>query len=56
MDIGTGKITNAEMRGVRHHCLDIADPNEEYSAALFAKAADAAITDIWSRGKTAVVC
>ena len=56
MNIGTGKITSAEMRGIRHHCLDIADPDEDFSAALFAKAADEAIADIWSRGKAAVVC
>lgn len=32
MDIGTAKIMPAEMRGVTHHLLDIAEPNEEFSA------------------------
>lgn len=56
MDIGTGKITEEEARGIPHHCLDVADPDEDYSVALFVKAADEAIADIWSRGKTAVIC
>lgn len=56
MDIGTGKITEKEARGIPHHCLDIANPDEDFSVALFVKAADAAIADIWSRGKTVVVC
>lgn len=56
MDIGTGKITEKEARGIPHHCLDIANPDEDYSVALFVKAADATIADIWSRGKTAVIC
>lgn len=32
MDIGTAKITQEEMRGVKHHLLDVAEPNEEFSA------------------------
>ena len=26
LDIGTGKITRAEMRGIPHHLIDVADP------------------------------
>ena len=32
MDIGTAKPTRAEMRGVPHHMLDVADPEEDFSA------------------------
>ena len=28
MDIGTAKVTPAEMRGVPHHLLDVAEPSE----------------------------
>lgn len=56
MDIGTGKVTREEMGGVPHHCLDLADPDEDFSVGLFVKAADAAIAEIRARGKVAVVC
>ena len=32
LDIGSGKITKAEMRGVPHHLLDVADPGDFFSA------------------------
>ena len=32
MDIGTAKITREEMQGVTHHLLDVAEPNEDFSA------------------------
>ena len=35
MDIGSAKITAAEMQGVPHHMIDILDPWEEFSVALF---------------------
>lgn len=35
MDIGTGKITEKEMRGIRHYMIDIADPGEDYTVADF---------------------
>lgn len=49
MDVGTGKIRSDEMRGIPHHCLDLAYPSEDFSVALFVKAAEAAIRDIASR-------
>jgi len=55
LDIGTGKITQAEMRGVRHWCLDIADPRERFTVADWRKAAEAAEADIRSRGKLPIV-
>lgn len=51
LDLGTGKITPEEMEGIPHHLLDIVEPNEQYSVALFQKDAYAAIDDIASRGK-----
>ena len=35
MDIGTAKITNEEMQGIRHYQLDIVDPGEDYSVGDF---------------------
>lgn len=55
MDIGTGKVPAGE-RTVPYHCLDIVNPGEPYSAALFQHDARAAIRDIDARGKRAVLC
>ncbi|MDR1560082.1 MAG: tRNA (adenosine(37)-N6)-dimethylallyltransferase MiaA [Clostridiales bacterium] len=55
MDIGTAKPTFEETQGIRHHLIDVLEPDEEYSAAIFQKIARAAIDDIKSRGKTPIV-
>jgi len=56
MDIGTAKPP-AEMRArVRHHLIDVRDPSEEMTLALYLEMARAALADIWARGKTPVVC
>ena len=39
MDIGTGKITKKEMKGIPHHLLDLASPRQKFSAALRKKCA-----------------
>ena len=51
MDIGTAKPTAAEMGGVPHHMLDVAEPDSVYSVADFQAGAYAAIDDILARGK-----
>ena len=55
MDIGTAKPSVAERARVPHHLVDILDPWEACSAALFAKRADAAILDIAGRGRLPIV-
>lgn len=55
MDIGTAKVPE-ESRTVAYHCIDLVDPGEPFSVALYQKLARAAIEDIWSRGKLPVVC
>jgi len=55
LDIGSAKPSLAEQAAVKYHLLDIVAPTEEYSAADFARAAHAAITDIDARGKLPVV-
>ena len=55
MDIGTAKPTPEEMGPVLHHLLDVADPDEEYSAARYRAAAAAAIHNIRRRGKNVFV-
>ena len=55
MNIGTAKPTPEEMDSVLHHLLDVADPNEDYSAGRYRAAAVAAIYNIHRRGKRAFV-
>ena len=39
MDIGTAKPTPEEMRGIPHHMLDVADPEEDFSVARYVELA-----------------
>lgn len=52
MDIGTAKPTSAERASVPHHLIDVVDPDEEFSLALYQDMATAAIADIAARGKS----
>lgn len=56
MDIGTGKVTKKEMRGVPHYLLDIASPKRVYTVANWKRDAEKAIDDIHRRGKLPIVC
>lgn len=55
MDIGTAKPTAEEMDGVRHHMLDVAEPDEPFSVGKYVEMADACVQDILSRGKTVIL-
>ena len=55
MDIGTAKITAAEMQGVKHHLIDILDPSEDFNVVLFKEYALKAMEDIYSRGRIPIV-
>ena len=55
MDIGTAKPTVEEMAGVPHHMLDVAEPDENYSAARSVEQASACVDDILSRGKLPII-
>jgi tRNA dimethylallyltransferase len=51
MDIGTAKPSPAELARVPHHLIDIVNPDETLSLAVFQQKAQAIITDIHARGK-----
>ena len=55
MDIGTAKPTAEEMRGVPHHMLDVADPEEDFSVARYVEMAAACVDDILARGKLPIL-
>lgn len=54
-DIGTAKPTAKEQRAVPHHLLDVADPAEGFSAAVFQRMAKQVIADIITRGKLPIM-
>jgi tRNA dimethylallyltransferase len=56
LDIGTGKVTTKEMRGIRHHMLDVANPKKQYSVEEFRKASHRAINTILKKKKLPIIC
>lgn len=55
LDIGSGKITRREMRGIRHHLLDVASPGRLFTVARYRDLARRAVKDILRRGKVPIV-
>lgn len=53
LDLGSGKVTKEEMKGVPHHMLDVAQPNDFFSLSEYQTMAYKAIDDVLSRGKKA---
>ncbi|MEK7460043.1 MAG: tRNA (adenosine(37)-N6)-dimethylallyltransferase MiaA [Patescibacteria group bacterium] len=56
LDIGTGKITKKEMRGILHHLLDVVNPKRRFFLPEYQKQATQAIDEIQKRGKTPILC
>ena len=55
MNIGTAKPFAEEMEGVPHHLIDVADPDENWSLALFQRKAYQAIDEILAKGKVPIL-
>ena len=55
LDIGSGKVTKKEMRGVRHHLLDVASPKSTFTVARYQRLARRALKDIVRRGKVPII-
>ncbi len=56
MNIGTAKPTAEEMKQVKHHMIDIAEPEKQFSSADYVEAATKAIESCAERGKLPIVC
>jgi tRNA dimethylallyltransferase len=56
LNIATGKITKKEMRGVKHHLLDICSPKKVFNVSDFKKLAEKSIDDILERNKLPIIC
>ncbi len=50
MDIGTAKPDAEQLKQVRHHLIDVLNPDGDYSISEYIEAASSAITDIRGRG------
>src|SRR6478672_5607904 len=55
MDIGTDKPSKEEQARVAHHMIDLVNPDERYTLALYQERAYRAIDDILARGKLPVL-
>ncbi len=55
MDIGTAKPSKELRQQVKHHLIDIVDPDEEYNAARYSKDAMEAVLNIQRRGKEVII-
>lgn len=52
MDIGTAKPDRKDLERVRHHLIDIVDPDESFSAGEFSRLAAEAVDSVFSSGST----
>lgn len=55
MDVGSAKITPAEMQGVKHHLIDVLDPREDFNVVFFQKMCKECLEDIYKRGHIPIV-
>lgn len=55
LDIGTAKPTMKERKGIRHHLIDVVNPDEEFNAALFAEQARGVIAEMTEQRKPVFV-
>jgi tRNA dimethylallyltransferase len=55
LNIGTAKPTTEELNSVKHHFIDMLNPDEDYSAGRFGNDAYPVLIDIHKRGKNPVV-
>jgi tRNA dimethylallyltransferase len=56
LDIGSGKITHDEMKGVPHHLLDVINPKKTYTVEQFKNDGKALIKQIILKGKLPIIC
>ena len=56
MDIASAKATPEEQQGIPHHLLGFLKPSESFSVADYVRLANECARDIFSRGKTPIIC
>jgi tRNA dimethylallyltransferase len=55
MELGTAKPTAEERARVRHHLIDVATPDEQFTAGAYSRQARAALREIAAQGKLPIV-
>lgn len=55
LDIGTAKPTLEERKGIKHHLIDIVNPDEEFNASIFTRQARAVISGLAGAGKPVII-
>jgi len=56
MDIGTGKVTKKEMKGIPHYLLDVASPKRRFTVVQYRKLALKAINKIFKKVHVPFLC
>ena len=55
MDIGSAKVSEEEMDGVKHYLIDVLDPSDEFNVVKFQEMAKEAMDDIYSKEKIPII-
>jgi len=55
LDIGTAKPALEQRRGIKHHLIDVVNPDEEFNASIFAGRARTIISNLAGKGKPVFV-
>jgi len=55
MDLGSAKPTAQEQARMPHHLIDVADPDQPFTAGVYSRAARAALSEIAARGRVPIV-
>ncbi|MFA6177473.1 MAG: tRNA (adenosine(37)-N6)-dimethylallyltransferase MiaA [Candidatus Paceibacterota bacterium] len=56
LDIGTGKITKKEMKGIPHYLLDVINVKRKFTVAKYKELTEEKIKEILARGNTPIIC
>lgn len=54
-NIGSAKQDDESRKLIPHHLIDVAEPCEDFNAAIFRDMADKSIADIWSRNHVPII-
>jgi len=56
LNIGTAKPSQEELQRVKHHLIDIVDPDQSYNSGLFVRDTEHIIDDLTMKGKIPIIC
>ena len=54
-DLGTAKLPPTEREGIRHHFLDVLNPDEQFAAGEYMRQARQVLAEVSSRGRLPIV-